>query len=122
MGWVPYDDRKANVTLLFKSKKEDPENNRPVSFTSVPGKMMEKTHLEDTFRHSKDKKVTQRSQHKFGKSTPAQLTQLTGLIPVIHIVDKGKGISVAYLNFTQSFVHICHSLLAARSMRYEIDE
>ncbi|GAB0190168.1 hypothetical protein GRJ2_001482100 [Grus japonensis] len=41
-GEVLEDWRKANVTLVFKKgKEEDPGNYRPVSLTSIPGKMME---------------------------------------------------------------------------------
>ncbi|GAB0204057.1 hypothetical protein GRJ2_002871300 [Grus japonensis] len=36
-GEVPEDWRKADVTLVFK--KEDPGNDRPVSLTSIPGKV-----------------------------------------------------------------------------------
>jgi len=39
---VPEDWRKANVIPIFKKgKKEDPGNYRPVSLTSIPGKVME---------------------------------------------------------------------------------
>ena len=42
MGEVPEDRRRANVTAVFKKgKKGDPGNDRPVSLTSVPGKVME---------------------------------------------------------------------------------
>ncbi|GAB0183643.1 mitochondrial enolase superfamily member 1 [Grus japonensis] len=55
---VPEDWRKANVTLVFKKgKKEDPGNYRPVSFTSIPGKVMEQLILDVISKHVEEKKV-----------------------------------------------------------------
>ncbi|GAB0175916.1 mitochondrial enolase superfamily member 1 [Grus japonensis] len=57
-GEVPKDWRKANVTLVFKKgKKEDPGNYRPVSLTSIPGKMMEQLILGVINKHVEEKKV-----------------------------------------------------------------
>ncbi|KGL73942.1 RNA-directed DNA polymerase from mobile element jockey, partial [Tinamus guttatus] len=57
-GEVPEDWKKANVTPAFKKgKKEDPGNYRPVSLTSVPGKVMERLILAVVSRHMEDKKV-----------------------------------------------------------------
>ncbi|KGL79050.1 hypothetical protein N309_01265, partial [Tinamus guttatus] len=56
-GEVP-EDWKANVTPVFKKgKKEDPGNYRPVSLTSVPGKVRERLILAVVSRHMEDKKV-----------------------------------------------------------------
>ncbi|KGL84293.1 RNA-directed DNA polymerase from mobile element jockey, partial [Tinamus guttatus] len=50
--------KKASVTPVFKKgKKEDPGNYRPISLTSVPGKVMEQLILETISRYVKEKKV-----------------------------------------------------------------
>ncbi|KFV86055.1 RNA-directed DNA polymerase from mobile element jockey, partial [Struthio camelus australis] len=57
-GEVPEDWKKANVTpVCKKGKKEEPGNYRPVSLTSIPGKMMEQLMLDAISKHVEDKKV-----------------------------------------------------------------
>ena len=54
-GEVPEDWRLASVTTIYKKGcREDPGNYRPVSLTSVLGKIMEQIVLREITRHVRD--------------------------------------------------------------------
>ena len=65
-GEVPTDWKLANVIPAYKKDvREDPENYRPVSPMSVPGKIMEKIILCTIERHLKNNAIIRHSQHGF---------------------------------------------------------
>jgi len=65
-GEVPEDWGKAIVTPVSKKgKKEDSGNYRPVSLTSIPGKVMEQLILYVISKQVEEKKVIRSSQHGF---------------------------------------------------------
>lgn len=70
-GEVPVDWRLANIVPVFKKgNRDDTGNYRPVSLTSVPGRIMEKIILGVTKKHVNDNAIIGPSQHGFmrGKS------------------------------------------------------
>ena len=82
MGEVPDDWRRANVVPIFKKgKKEEPGNHRPVSLTSIPGKVLEQILKKSVFKNLENNAVITRSQHGFIKNESCQ-TNLIGLLPL----------------------------------------
>ena len=69
MGEVPEDWRRANVIPVFKKgKKEEPGNYRPVSLTSIPGKILEQIIMWSLCKYLEHNAVRTRSQHVFVKN------------------------------------------------------
>lgn len=67
---VPIDWNLTNASIFQKGQKAPPGNHRSLSFTSVPGKIMEKIMLGGFEKHLEDSAVMGHSQHRFmrGKS------------------------------------------------------
>ena len=75
---VPDEWRIANMTTIYeKGWKEYPSNYRPVSLTSVLGKIMEGLILSSLTRHMKDNQGIRPSQHGFMKDRSCLTTQIS---------------------------------------------
>ena len=76
-GEVPEDWRLANETPIYKKGcREDQGNYRPVSLTSVPGKIMEQIVLREITRHVRDNWGIRPSQHGFMKGRSCLTNQI----------------------------------------------
>lgn len=97
------------------------KKDRPVSLTSIPGKVVEQLILGTITRHMKDK-VTGNGQHGFtkGKSCLTNLTtfydEMTGL------VGEGREVGITYLDFYQVFDIVSCKILIGKLMKYGLDE
>ncbi|PKU46081.1 rna-directed dna polymerase from mobile element jockey-like [Limosa lapponica baueri] len=111
-GVVPADWRLANVTPIHKKgQKDDPGNCRPVSLTSVPGKIMEQIILSAIMQHMKDAQVIRPSQHGFMKGRSCLTNLISCYDKVTHLVDERKAVDIVYLDFNKAFEMVSHSIL-----------
>ena len=112
-GQVPEDWRVANVTPLFnKGSREELGNYRPVSLTSVVGKVLE-TLIKDQMRNHLNKyKLIKASQNGFTKGSSCLTNLLEFYEAVSDWVDEGKAVDIVYRDFKKRFDNVTSEVVS----------
>ena len=89
-GDLPKDWRDANISSIFKKgDKHSPENNRPVSFTSVPCKLLEHIICRHLMKHLETNKILTNLNHGFRSGYSCESPLITTLNDFLKEHDKG---------------------------------
>ena len=109
------------MTPIYKVCREDPGNYRPVSLTSVPGKIMEQIVWREITRLVRDNRGIRPSQHGFTKDR-SSLTNLISFYDLVtRLVDEGKAVDVVYLDFSKAFDTVSLSILLQKLAVHGLD-
>jgi hypothetical protein len=103
-GKIPHDWKDANVTPIFKKGGRDkPENYRPISLTSIVGKLLESIVKDFLVEHLDKFKLINDSQHGFRKGRSCLTNLLDFMETVTKKLDEGDSVDLVYLDFSKAF-------------------
>uniref|UniRef100_A0A8C5Q884 Reverse transcriptase domain-containing protein n=1 Tax=Leptobrachium leishanense TaxID=445787 RepID=A0A8C5Q884_9ANUR len=118
-GVVPEDWKFANVVPIYKKgSREESGNYRPVSLTSVVGKLMETMLKERIVEHLKTHRLQDQKQHGF---TSCQTNLYYFCYPIKKINDTGSAVDIAYLDFSKAFDTVPHRRLINKLQSLSLD-
>ena len=112
---IPDEWRDAEVTPIYKKgNKSDPANYRPVSLTSVTGKMLERIVKEPLSEYLENNNLLSNAQHGFRPGRSTQTNLIEYLDKLTKWIDEGRSFDVVYLDFSKAFDVVCHRRLAVK--------
>jgi len=109
------------MPIYTKGQKEDPGNYRPVSLTSVPGKITKQFISSTLTGHVKDNQGIRPSQHGFMKGRSCLTSLISFYDQVTHLEDEGKALEVVHLDFSKAFDTVPHSILLEKLAAHGLD-
>ena len=121
-GEVPTLWRQANVVPIFKKgDRSEMSNYRPISLTSVIGKMLESIVAKRIREHLESHGLIADSQHGFTKGRSCQTNLLSFYRPVYEAADNDDNYDVIYLDFSKAFDRVPHERLLSKIKAHGID-
>jgi hypothetical protein len=121
-GEVPEDFKLANITPIFKKgDKRLPSNFRPISLTSVVGKILESIIRDEIIKHLDKYSLIMDSQHGFRRNRSCLTNLLQFYNKLIEQYDDHGVVDVIYLDFSKAFDVIPHKKLMVKLKAHGID-
>ncbi|KAJ7414417.1 B-cell scaffold protein with ankyrin repeats-like protein [Pitangus sulphuratus] len=114
--------KKVADPIAFTCQKEEPRSYRPVSLTSVPGKVMEEIILGGIEKHLKDSAVIGHSQHSFMRGMSCSSNLISFYDKVTHLADQEKPVHVIFLNFSKGFDTVSCRILLDKMASPQLDK
>ena len=99
------------VPIYKKGPKGDPGNYRPVSLTSIPGKLMESIIKDELMGHLLENNLIKETQHGFFPGRSCTTNMLVFMNKVTEAVDCGDSVDIFYLDFSKAFDKVPHDKL-----------
>ncbi|XP_058691655.1 triadin isoform X6 [Poecile atricapillus] len=120
-GGVPTDWERGNIIPIFKKgDKEEPGNDRSVSFTSASGKIIEQLLLETLLRQVENNEMIGNSQHGITEVRSCLTNFLAFSHTVTAVVDEGRTTGIISLDLNKGTVP--HDIYVSKMERRGSDE
>ncbi|XP_070619981.1 polyadenylate-binding protein 4 isoform X1 [Erythrolamprus reginae] len=121
-GDLPEDWKRADVVPIHKKgKKTDPGNYRPISLTSIPGKILEKITQKQLIHFLETNKIISNSQHGFIRNKSCQTNLISFFNTITKSVDQRNSVDLIYLDFSKAFDKVDHNLLIHKLEKNGVD-
>eukprot|EP00061_Rhincodon_typus_P004628 g23049.t1 len=100
--------------------RDNPGNYRPVSLTSVVGKLLEKILRDKIYKHLEANVLIRDKQHGFvlGRSCLTNLIKFSEDLTKMN--DEGKSVDVVYMDFSKAFDNAPHGRLVQKMKSHGI--
>ena len=121
-GVVPEDWKKAKIVPIFKKgDKDNAENYRPVSLTSVTCKLLEHIVHSNVMDHLQKNNVLADIQHGFRKFRSCESQLITTTHDFIDCLNQKQQVDAIFLDFSKAFDKVHHQSLLLKVKHYGID-
>ena len=120
-GIVPTNFKTANITPIHKSgSKEEISNYRPISLTSIPGKIQESIIRDKIYEYLIQNNLINDTQHGFMKNKSTTTNLLQFYDKIFQDYEEGRAVDIIFLDFKKAFDKVPHKKLLQKLKKYGI--